>query len=193
MIYQNFKIIGRNQTGFAMLEIIIGVAIVGFIGAGLVTTIFQTFSVNDNNSDHMVAIGHVQNAAYWISHDVQMAQNIDLNDDTGTPENEILTLSWVGWERKDTNDNQYIDTVVVCYKHDSIVLTRHQQITTEKYDSYGNFISTSESQEVNVIAQHITAFLAVTEPVNKLTLTISALVDGTQKDYSYEITPRPSS
>lgn len=192
MILRKFGLAHRNQTGFAMIEIMVGVAVMGFIGAGLVMTTFQTLNVNDRNSAHMMAIKQVQNAGYWISHDAQMGQTIDLDDDPGTPENEVLILSWVGWERKDASDNQYIDTITVRYTQDSNELARRLKITTEKYGANGNLIATTEEQKIAIVARHITGLSVAMGANSKLTITITASVDNAQEEKSYEITPRPS-
>ena len=183
----------RNQMGFAMVEMLVGVSVIGFIGAGLFMTTFQTLDISNKNSGYMMAVKQVQNAGYWVSGDAQMAQSIDITDDTGTPENEVLTLSWVGWERKDASDNQYIDTVTVRYTHDGTQLTRRLKISTEKYGSDGTLVGTTEEQKTAVVAQHITGLSVVKGANNKLTITITASVEDARETNSYEITPRPSS
>ena len=183
----------RNQIGFALVEMLVGVSVIGFIGAGLFMTTFQTLDISNKNSGYMMAIKQVQNAGYWVSGDAQMAQTIDIDDDTGTPENEVLTLSWVGWERKDASDNQYIDSSTVRYTHDDNQFTRRLKVTTEKYGSNGTLIATTEEQKTTIVAQHITGLSVAIGANNKLAITITASVEDAQETKSYEITPRPSS
>jgi len=176
-----------------MLAIVIGSVIV----AAAATTIFQVVSVPIRTSNHMTAVKQVQNAGYWISHDTQMAQtnNPDPEDDPLTPGTEVLTLAWIGWERLDKQNNQYIDSYRVRYTyHEEIKeLRRLQTITTKEYDKYGQLVDEYVSENSTFIANYITAISIPPMVDNKLTVTIVASVGEAEEERTYEIMPRPGS
>lgn len=182
----------RNERGFTLIELTIVIAIIALIAGGATMSIIQVVKGNERSNNHMTAVRQVQNAGFWISRDTQMAQVITTDDDTGTAETEVLTLTWVGWERKDQHGNQYIDSYVVRYTHDSNELQRHQKLTTDKYDSGGDFIETTENQYSVLVAEYITA-ISISSPVsNKPTVTITASLGEAQEERAYEIMLRPS-
>ena len=94
MIFHRLGLIHKNQRGVTLVELIIAVAITGIITGGITMTIFQVFGGNERTSNHMTAIRQVQNAGYWISHDTQMAQEV--NDNPTAPE--VLILTWTEWD-----------------------------------------------------------------------------------------------
>jgi prepilin-type N-terminal cleavage/methylation domain-containing protein len=183
----------RNEKGFTLIELIVTISIVALIAGGATMSIFQVVKGSERSNNHETAVRQVQNAGYWISHDTQMAQYVDTDDNTGTPETEVLTLTWVGWEWKDHHGNQYIDSYVVRYTCDSNKLQRHQKITTEKYDSSGHFVETTELQDSLLVAEHITALSISSVVDGKLTVTVTASLGETEEERTYEIMLRPSS
>jgi hypothetical protein len=85
-------------------------------GAG----IFQTFQTNDRNNDRNVAITQLENASYWISHDVLMAQEVD----TSGPE--FFSANWTEYESG--NIYEVIYTFADMYEGDYKKLFRTQLI-----------------------------------------------------------------
>lgn len=83
--------LNKNQRGFTLIEIIIAIAIVGLIGAGVFATIFQVLAGNTQASNQMVAIRQVQNTGYWVSRDTLQADPDGINT---TAAGYIVTLSW---------------------------------------------------------------------------------------------------
>jgi len=181
-----------NERGFTLIELSVVVAIVALIASGATMGIFQVIKVSESSNNRMIAVRQAQNAGYWITHDAQMAQGISADDDTGTAETEILTFTWVGWERKDAQDNQYIDSYEECYTYDNNELWRHQKITTDKYNSNGQFIETTESQSLTRVADNITGIIIPPLVGNKLNATITASVCEATEERTYEIMPRTS-
>ena len=93
---QRLRMINKNQRGFTLIELLVVIAITAVISGGISTGIVQVINGNTRSSNHMTAVGQVQVAGYWVSHDSQMAQSSSVNASAanGFP----LTLSWVDWE-----------------------------------------------------------------------------------------------
>jgi prepilin-type N-terminal cleavage/methylation domain-containing protein len=90
-------LLNRSQLGFTLIELLIVLAITGVVTSATTATVFQVFDGNTRSSNHMEAIRQVQNAGYWVSHDAEMAQVIDIGDNPATPELELVTLNWTEW------------------------------------------------------------------------------------------------
>jgi prepilin-type N-terminal cleavage/methylation domain-containing protein len=88
------KMLTRNQIGFTLIEVIIGIAICGMLGGGIVTAIYQIGRVSDMGNARVTAVKQVENALFYINRDVQMAQNPIVGTNSSFP----LTLSWKSWE-----------------------------------------------------------------------------------------------
>ena len=82
-----------NRRGFALLEVIVAVAISGFVGGGITVATIQVLDVNARSTVHMTILNDVESAVHWISRDTQMAQVVALTAPDGFP----LTLTWVEW------------------------------------------------------------------------------------------------
>ncbi len=109
MMLKKLRLINREQRGFTMIEMIIVVAITGFIGFGAASATAQVMTQAPRNSDFNAASSQAANAIHWISRDAQMAQTIVTEGDSGFP----LTLSWVEWDNSvcesvyTLNDNEF--------------------------------------------------------------------------------------
>jgi len=65
-----------KQSGFTLVELLIAVAILGAIGGALSMAIVTIMKTTDSTKDQAVILQQVQNAGYWISRDVQMAEDV---------------------------------------------------------------------------------------------------------------------
>lgn len=171
-------LINKNQRGFTLIEMLVALAITGLISTGVTMSIFQVLNTNHQVSSRMIAITQVENAGYWITRDAKMAQSIVAAEN--------LTLAWGGWEYESA-----IDTYKVCYTHADSELWRHQEVTTDIYNSDGDLVETTESQNSMLVAEHITA-ITPSMDVNKLTVSVTASVGEIEEERTYEITPRPN-
>jgi prepilin-type N-terminal cleavage/methylation domain-containing protein len=88
------KKLKKSERGFTLIELLIAIAITGIIAGAITGAVFQVFSINTRTTNRMAAVSQVQNAGFWVSPDVQMAQNVTPG---GCP-NCLLTLSWTDWE-----------------------------------------------------------------------------------------------
>ena len=97
MIFHRLGLINKDQRGFSLTELMLAFLIAGIITAGITITIFSVVSGNIRTSNHMTAVRQAQSAGYWVSHDAQLAQSIEIDDNPlggGFP----LVLSWTGWD-----------------------------------------------------------------------------------------------
>ncbi|MEE9583211.1 MAG: type II secretion system protein [Dehalococcoidales bacterium] len=161
----------RNQRGFAMIELLVALAITGLISGGLTMTIFQLLSGNAQSSNQMNVVRQVQNAGYWISQDAQMGQTITPDGGaTGFP----LVLSWTDWDGA-LNEVTYTIT--------------GEELSREHYID-------SVLDATTFVAQNITLIQVTQGADGKLTLEVTASVTGfrpASETRTYEITPRPGS
>ncbi len=63
----------RGQRGFALVEMLITLAVTGIVVGVLGTSIYQVVSSTDYGNDSITATHELQNAAHWVSHDGQAA------------------------------------------------------------------------------------------------------------------------
>lgn len=90
------KVLARisRQAGYALVEIIITVAILGLLSAGINASIIQTIRLGSHSSEYMTAIKQVENAVQRLITDIQQSQTIVLTPGDGFP----VELSWVDWD-----------------------------------------------------------------------------------------------
>ena len=106
MIFHRLGLLNKNQRGFTLVEMIIVLAIIGIVIGAATMTIIQVINGSSSTSNHMTAVRQVQNAGYWVSRDVQMAQSVaPALDPDGFP----LTLTWTD---RDGYDHQVVYSLV---------------------------------------------------------------------------------
>ena len=174
MIFHRLGLINKRQRGFTLIELLIAIAITSLITGGITTAIFQTFTVNARNSSHMTAVRQVQNAGHWISHDAQMAQEVDPSGATGF---DSLTLTWTEWE--DGTENVVTYTIVgdeLKRSHSKIPGGTSEMIVARYIDS------TNTSCQVTA-----DGVLMVT-----VTATVGDYPETVSETRVYEVTPRPN-
>lgn len=90
MIFHRLNLVKRRQSGFTLIETIIALTIAVIVVTAVTITAFQVINGSARSNNHMTAVREVQNAGYWVSRDVQMAQIVTLGASSGFP----LTLEW---------------------------------------------------------------------------------------------------
>jgi prepilin-type N-terminal cleavage/methylation domain-containing protein len=86
-------VIVSNQKGFALIEMVVAVAITGLLTVGTTTAVFQASTHITWGTNHMTAVKQVENALHWISRDAQMAQIVEPNGVSGFPLN-LIRIPW---------------------------------------------------------------------------------------------------
>src|SRR4030043_855287 len=84
-----------TERGFTLIELVVGLSIAAFVVSAASMTTITMMRLTPQNNDWALALRQVQNAGYWISHDVQMAQG-DITVGDGNPT--FLTLTVPEWE-----------------------------------------------------------------------------------------------
>ncbi len=95
------RLIYKDQKGFTLLELLIGIALTALIATGITMAISQTFTGSTRSSNDMAAVRQVQEAGYWVSFYAYAAQDAAITGDSGFP----LILRWVDF---DTNERQKV-------------------------------------------------------------------------------------
>jgi prepilin-type N-terminal cleavage/methylation domain-containing protein len=101
MIFHKTKLFYKNKSGFTLLEVMVSLAITGFIGLGAATCIFQVLNETSRNNDYTAASRNAMNAALWIGRDAQMAQTV--SGSAGFPQTANLSLAWEDWNNSSYN------------------------------------------------------------------------------------------
>jgi prepilin-type N-terminal cleavage/methylation domain-containing protein len=90
---QKIRSIIRGASGFTLIEMIISLAIFGMMSVGITSLICQTVTGTQRDQLHLNVIQQVDNAGYWLSRDVAMAENISVGSGAGFP----IQLTWNTW------------------------------------------------------------------------------------------------
>ena len=171
------KKLKKGQRGFSLVELVIVVALAGLVGAAITATAFQVFTFSTRLSNQMTAVRQVQQAGFWVSPDVMMAQNVTPG---GSPTT-FLTLNWT------VNGINY----GVIY---SLEGTGTLKTLQRKYYVNSNLTSTT------TVAQYISyptgTSIVPNQPCSSpncsaYNFTVTATVGGQTETRVYEVKPRP--
>lgn len=83
-----------RETGFAIIELVVAVGIIGLIASAATSVVFHAFNDTQRTNDHFTAVRSLENAAYWIGRDARMA---DVLNTTNLTSPAILILKWTEW------------------------------------------------------------------------------------------------
>ena len=163
----------QREKGFTLLEVVIGMAIMGLVVVAIAATITTLLMNYGQAAEQNVALPQVQNAGYWISRDVQMSRNVTASDPDGFP----LTLD-IPIDTDENND------------YSIIYLFEDNKLKRKVYDSSGNL--TTETLIADYIDTDNTIFSTVNATISLYKLTVTASRDGAGVTMSYEISQRLS-
>ena len=173
------KKLREGQRGFTLIELLIAIVIAGLITGGITFAIMQLLTINTRASNHMVAVRQVQQAGKEVSKDTLQAQNVTVNNATGS-RGFPLTLNW-------TVNNS---THGVIY---SLNGTGDLRTLQRKY--YFNSALNSTTTVAEYIALNQTT-CAPPGPLPRraaLNFTVTATVGDQSETRLYEVQPRPGS
>jgi len=159
----------KGERGIGFVELIIVVALAGMVGAAITAAAFQTLTFTTRLSNQMTAIRQVQQAGFWVSPDVMMAQEVSRGQSAGFP----LILSWTD---PVTNDVHEVTYVVTFERR----LQRTHKITPQQGQS---------TTEVSVVAEYISSASFVLSG-SAYILTVTATVGDQAETRTYQVQPR---
>ena len=168
----------RGEKGFTLIELLVVMAIVALIAIAANMSLFQVLKGTERSNDHTTAVRQVQNAGYWISQDIQMAQSIVTFNDPGTPEYEFIILNWSNWE------NGQVHKIVYTFHDmaDGLKKLKRQHLI---HDAEGGEIG----NEMTFVAEYIES-ASISEQDSTWKLTIQARSGAETEIREYEVKPR---
>ncbi len=87
-----FRPLTRNSSGFALLEVAVGLSILSTGVVLIGTSVFQVLSLQRYWQDDRVATKDLRHTGSWFAGDALNAETVVI---AGTPEAPTVTLSWV--------------------------------------------------------------------------------------------------
>jgi len=103
----------RREEGFTAIELVIALAITGIVIVVMTMTIAIILNNYQRSTYHNIVLDQVQNAGFWISHDVGMAKNVSFDDPSGFPLTLVIPI-----------DTDEVNDLSVVYSIDSDKLKR---------------------------------------------------------------------
>ena len=97
----------REQKGFTLIEMVVVVAIIGLVSYAGTLAVFRVIRGTQRSNDQMIALRQVQNAGYWVSRDLIVAQEVLPGNDISTPQTDLVTLAWTNWESGEIHTVHY--------------------------------------------------------------------------------------
>lgn len=180
-MFQRLMAMNKNQRGFTFIEVMLVIAITGVITGGITMTFFQVINGNIRTSNHMTAVRQVQSAGYWVSHDAQMAQEVEVGAASGFP----FTLTWTDL---DGYKHHFFYSLVDMPSNGLKNLRRNHSVTDP-------VTGQTTVTETGIIAQFIDP-AAQTSCVwggGALVFTVTATVQQQSETRIYRVIPRPGS
>ena len=164
------KKLKKGQKGFSLVELVIVVALAGLVGVAITATAFQVFTFTTRISNQMTAIRQVQQAGFWVSPDVMMADPGKITYNASSEK--FLVLGWTAYD-----DTEY----EVDYILQNGVLLRQHYTKPASVPDY-----------TTVVAEYITS-ASLASSGSEYTFTVNATVGGQTEGRTYKVEPRVGS
>lgn len=159
----------RGEKGFTLLEVVVGVAIMGIIAWPLAMAVMTILTNPERSTDHNIVLQQVQNAGYWVSRDVQVAKMVTPGANNGFPVTLVVPV----------DDNPANDYSIVYLFDDS-------KLKRQEYDSTPTLVS--ETLIADYVDTDNTTFSALA--AGSYQLTVRAAKGETAIRRSYEVSQR---
>jgi prepilin-type N-terminal cleavage/methylation domain-containing protein len=166
----NMKKLKKGERGFSLVELVIVVALAGLVCTAITATAFQVFTFSTRLSNQMTAVRQVQQAGFWVSPDVMMAEPGKITYNASSEK--FLVLGWTSY-----NTTEY----EVDYILQNGVLSRQHYTKPASVPDY-----------TTVVAEYISSASFVPYG-SAYTLTVTATVGGQTETRVYEVRPRVGS
>lgn len=161
----------HKEKGYTLIEVLLGVPIMAAVGTAAImlamTLLINYGEAAEQNTD----LPQVQSAGYWISRDVQMAENLTASDPNGFP----LSLNIP--TDLDEDNNTRIDYVL-----------EGNNLIRKFYDSSDFLLS--ETLVATQIVSSNTTFSIVNPTIGFYSFMVTASRNGPGVTHTYEITKR---
>ena len=97
-----------NEKGFAVINLIVVIALSSIIALGAGMTTAQILKQTQLNEDYATVIRQAQNVGFSVSQDMMMARMVSNTDNITTSDVEFITIIWKDWESGYKHDIRYI-------------------------------------------------------------------------------------
>jgi prepilin-type N-terminal cleavage/methylation domain-containing protein len=137
-----------GQRGFTLVEMILSLALTGFIGLGASVAIVQVTRQTAKNEDYTTASQQAMNAIHWIGEDIQMAQ--DVTGAGNFPDTGDLVLSWLWWDNTEYTITYSLSDGVLRRTYDDGTATHDTVIANYVSDDPGLTYCASDNNSFNI-------------------------------------------
>ncbi|MBN2238350.1 MAG: prepilin-type N-terminal cleavage/methylation domain-containing protein [Dehalococcoidales bacterium] len=107
-----------GERGYTILELLVGLTVTALLVAAVGIAIYQVYRNTQINRNHTSALHQVETAGYWISRDIQQANDITTSESLALPD--LLLLGWSGY----VSGHQY----AVTYTFDDMIGSSYKKL-----------------------------------------------------------------
>ena len=182
MTHPRLRTLSTGQRGFTLIEMVVVVALIGIIAAGIAMTISQVMAVNSRTSSKMVALRQVQQAGDRVSKDVLQSKIVDYSPSEG----KFLVLEWIQFEESAGN----LTEISVKVEYDLVPMAGDLSKLVRAHSVGGG--SATMTQVAQYIDPDKTSFLP-DEDSGGYIFRVSASVGLYTETRDYKVEPRPDS
>ena len=184
----------KGQRGFTLIELLLVIGLTGLIAGGLNMTVMQLMTMSHGTANRMTAVRQVQQVGFWVSPDVQMAEEVDPENNPYTPE--LLTLTWTEFGVSTNYSHEVIYTLEDMPSGEFKILWREHysgpdpdSLSLESTIKVAEYID--DTIDPNTGKPKTNCEIVVGELGDELVFTVTATVGLQSETKVYKIKPRP--